>query len=316
MAMGDSMTAGFNGAVKADFKEHRELSFSIGGAKDAVTLPNLIAAVKGNGDLVGPAMGSLSQPKFKATCSGDEIDACRLSAAVDGSDLQDVKDLQVKYLFDTLNNATANAEWAAGVNIREDWKLLTIFSGLDDVVFYNVTDRTKKATSPELFAANLNRLLESVQATFPRTFVNLMLLPEEFDPKITTSRLSCKAFKWYSVITGIHWTNTHDWVATIKGYNAIIAETALAWNSKNLKDFGIGLQPFMQDAPLVMNDMDSLDCFHPNLATHQGMAVALWNNMVATSFENKSRNWKDSRIVTCPSPDSRLLLHEMSEVVV
>merc|ERR1711990_302944 len=112
----------------ADFKEHRELSFSIGGGRNAVTLPNLIGAVKGNGDLVGPAMGSISHPTVKAACSREEIETCRLSAAVDGCDLQDVIDLQTKYLIDTLSNATVAATWAAGVNIHEDWKLLTIFA--------------------------------------------------------------------------------------------------------------------------------------------------------------------------------------------
>merc|ERR1719424_2356297 len=69
MAMGDSMTAGFNAASKADMKEHRGLSFSIGGDQEATTLPNLINSVKAV-KLVGPSLGELSQPQLKATCSG------------------------------------------------------------------------------------------------------------------------------------------------------------------------------------------------------------------------------------------------------
>jgi len=312
MAMGDSMTAGFNGAKKADMKEHRGLGFSIGGDKNAVTLPNLIAAVKGNGELVGPSNGTLSQPQIKATCAGKDIDVCRLSAAVDGCDLQDLIDLQVKYL----NHTLSTARWAANVNIQEDWKLLTIFSGLDDAVFYNATEPRKQPTSPELFTTNLDRLLQSIYAVFPKTFVNIVLLPEHFEPSVTTAHLTCKLFKWYSTHEGIHWTDTQLWIAAIKRYNEIIIEVANTWNTKGLKDFGVSLQPFMQEAQLESSDMDSLDCFHPNLASHQGMAVALWNNMHASSSAEKSRNWKQPQNATCPTSTSRLVLNPTLQVIV
>lgn len=312
MAMGDSMTAGFNGGEKADFKEHRGLGFSIGGDTNAVTLPNLIAATKSNGQLVGAAIGTLQKPTLKATCSGNDVDACRLSAAVDGSDLQDLIDLQVSYLKRTLSNAS----WASGVDASKDWKLLTIFSGLDDAVFYNSTDVTKHPTSPELFATNLNRLLQAISDSFPRTFVNLMLLPENFDPRVTTSRLTCKFFKWYSNTQGIHWTDTKLWVPAIKVFNEIIKNVADAWNSKGMKEFGVSPQPLMQAAQLEQSDLDTLDCFHPNLESHQGMAVGLWNNMLAASFSEKSTNWKHPQNITCPSAASRLVLNSISHVVV
>ena len=128
MAVGDSMTAGFQAATKADMQEHRGASFSIGGDRGALTLPNLIASVKQDGpSLVGPSLGVLSRPQFKATCDKRDADAvCRLNAAVDGSDLEDLIDLQVGYL----NRTLTTADWAANVSVQEDWKLLTIFSGL------------------------------------------------------------------------------------------------------------------------------------------------------------------------------------------
>jgi len=258
-------------------------------------------------------MGTLAKPQLKATCAQEDIDSvCRLSAAVDGCDLQDLIDLQVKYLHHTLSNAT----WAANVNIREDWKLLTIFSGLDDAVFYNATEPHKLPTSPELFASNLNQLLESVYAVLPRTFVNIVMLPEKFEPSVTTTHLTCKFFKWYSIHAGIHWTDTQLWIATIKRYNEIIKEVAKMWSAKGLKDFGVSLQPFMQEAPLQQSDMDSLDCFHPNLAAHQGMAVALWNNMHASSPADKSNNWKQPQNATCPTSTSRLVLNPTLQVMV
>jgi len=307
MAMGDSMSAGFNAGPdgKTDMKEHRGVSFSIGGDAGAITLPNFISSVKRNGELVGPAVGMLSQPQFKATCAGQDIDdVCRLSAAVDGSDLQDLIDLQVGYLNRTLHTAS----WAANVSVTRDWKLLTIFSGLDDTVFYNASDPTKQPTSLDLLAANLEQLLQAIHRALPRTYVNLMMLPELFDPSVTTSGLSCKFFKWYSEHAGIHWTATNEWISTIKSYNTIYMETAARWKSKQLDDFAVVLQPFMQNAPLTKQDMDTLDCFHPNLASHQGMALGLWNNMLAGSLAAKSTNWKVKGNATCPQGTSRLVV--------
>jgi len=306
MAMGDSMTAGFQASQRADMHEHRGVSFSIGGDKGAITLPNFMQEVKQNGKLVGPATGSLSLPKVKATCAGSEIDrVCRLSAAVDGSDLQDLMDLQVGYLNHTLNTAT----WAANISVLQDWKLLTIFSGLDDVVFYNQTDNSKEPTAADLFAHNLDLLLQSVYKAFPRTFVNLMLLPENFFPSVTTARFSCKFFKWYTVRAGIHWTETKDWIPAIKEFNQIILRLAKAWKAKGLDDFGVSVQPFMKEAQLTPDDMDSVDCFHPNLASHQRMAVALWNNMHASSSENKSDDFKTGpQNASCPTAASRLVV--------
>lgn len=304
MAMGDSMSAGFN-AVKTSMQEYRGVSFSIGGDVGAITLPNLINAVKTNTELVGPSVGSLSQPQLKATCAGADIDSvCRLNAAVDGSDLEDLKDLQVGYIRDTLDTAP----WAANISVSKDWKLLTIFSGLDDVVFYNETDPTKRSTNATLFTANLDRLLQAIRDALPRTFVNLVMLPEHLDPRVTTSRFTCWFFKWYTTHLGVHWTDTATWVAVIKEYNQIFVETAARWKAKGLTDFAVSLQPFTQEKELTIADLDTKDCFHPNLFAHQHMAVGLWNNMLADSQESKKTFWNVSDAVRCPDASSRLVV--------
>merc|ERR1712232_166022 len=112
----------------------------------------------------------------------------------------------------------------------------------------------------------------------------------------------------------IHWTDTKEWIPTIKRNNQIINDVALEWNAKGLDDFGVGLQPFMKDAPLIGSDFDTIDCFHPNLASHQGMAKGLWNNMLTSSFSAKATNWKDMQNATCPTPESRLFLRSREQV--
>ena len=178
----------------------------------------------------------------------------------------------------------------------------------DDAVFYNASDPSKQPTNNETFTRNLDRLLQSMYLTFPRTYINLVMLPEHFDPHITTTHFTCKLFKWYSKLTHIHWTATSEWIAAIKEYNGIMLDVAARWKAKQLKDFAVVPQPFMRAAPLTIADMDTLDCFHPNLQSHRGMAVALWNNMLAASVSEKSTNFKSQQVATCPSEDARLLV--------
>lgn len=87
-----------------------------------------------------------------------------------------------------------------------------------------------------------------------------------------------------------------------------MVRTAARWKARKLPDFAVALQPFMRQAPLAASDMDSADCFHPNLASHRGMAVALWNNMLAGSWMDKGSNFKQGQNVTCPSAASRLAI--------
>jgi len=306
MAMGDSMTAGFNSA-KANMHEYRGVSFSIGGDQGATTLPNLIQAVKGDTPLVGASLGELSKPTIKAPCSGPDVDnVCRLSAAVDGSDVQDLIDMQVGYLRDTINSAP----WAANISIVRDWKLLTIFTGLDDVVFYNSTTQppTKSSTPVDLFATNFDKLLTAIHEQLPKTFVNVVLLPEHFDPKVTTSRFSCKLFKWYSEYAGIHWTASSSWLQTIRTFNQVLTSVAAKWKLKQFNDFAVSLQPFNQHTNLTKADFDTADCFHPNLRAHQGMAVGLWNNMLAATDGEKKSSWDVADMPKCPTADSRLVV--------
>lgn len=267
-----------------------------------MTLPNFIAAVKGR-PLVGGSHGELAKPTVKAPCSGADVDrVCRLSAAVDGSDVQDLIDMQVGYLRDHLDNAP----WAVNVSRTRDWKLLSIFTGLDDVVFYNTTNPNKTSTPAALFEANVNKLLTAIHTELPRTYVNMIMLPEEFNPSVTTSRIPCKLFKWYSELMGIHWTTTTGWLQTIRSFNQILVKVASQWRLKRLGDFSVSLQPFNRHTNLTKEDFDTADCFHPNLKAHQGMAVGLWNNMLAQTEQDKKTSWSSTDVPQCPTESSRL----------
>jgi len=255
--------------------------------------------------LVGSAKGILGQPHPGQVCTGRDIDeVCRLSAASDGSDVQDLINVQVDYLKDVITHAP----WAANVSMANDWKHLTILTGLDDVVFYNVTNKDKTPTSPELLEANIESLLLSIQKALPKTYVSLLVLPEQIDPQVTKSRLTCKLFRWESSLLGIHWTQLETWTETIKVYNQVYERVAKRWKDKRLTDFGVSLMPFLLDHPFGKGDFDVADCFHPNLASHQGFAVGLWNNLLAKSHGERSTSWSSNSTIACPTEQSRVVV--------
>lgn len=58
------------------------------------------------------------------------------------------------------------------INVEEDWKMVTIFFGANDICSAQCYDREK--ASPQSHIRKLIRALDYLQAHLPRTFVNLI----------------------------------------------------------------------------------------------------------------------------------------------
>jgi len=73
-------------------------------------------------------------------------------------------------------------------------------------------------------------------------------------------------------------------------------------------EFTVIIQPFgrntmIQDQPTDL--LSTLDCFHPSLIAHEGMAIALWNNLITPSANKKTYlNLTDTPL--CPTEDTLL----------
>jgi len=120
--------------------------------------------------------------------------------------------------------------------------------------------------------------------------------------------MKCRLFKWFSQQgRGVIWTNTSKWIAAIKQYNAAYARVVQRWTDKRDKDFGVTIQPMMVHSKLPASAFDTTDCFHPTLATHQKMAVGLWNNMLAKSNKEKVSQWSDTDQPACPDSSARII---------
>jgi len=85
------------------------------------------------------------------------------------------------------------------------------------------------------------------------------------------------------------------------------ARTALVVSQlQRTDDFAVVIQPCFRNGHIPNIEwLSTLDCFHPSLVAHNGMATALWNNMLTPAKYKKSK-LDPNDVPMCPD-DSTLL---------
>ncbi|XP_059177532.1 phospholipase B1, membrane-associated-like [Physella acuta] len=154
-ALGDSFTAGRSAKydnVKAILHDYRGVSWSIGGDESYSTLPTLPNILRMyNSDLHGYSKGVDNQH-------------IGYNMAISGARTFDI--IQQAYLL------VQKMRLDPLVDIENDWKVLTIFIGGNDLL-----DTCRViASSTEMYANNIKTTLEYLLVNLPRTFVNLVQL--------------------------------------------------------------------------------------------------------------------------------------------
>lgn len=163
-ALGDSLTAA-NGAGApsndpvAILLQYRGLAFQGGGDKglnDHVTIPNVLR--KYNSNLFGWATG---------ISSSDVWDRARLSLGFPGAESKDIigQANQLVHLMQTHEE----------IDIQNDWKLVNIFIGANDICAYcdDSLNNSSGPHAPQSFEANLRKTIDILKQNLPRTIVSL-----------------------------------------------------------------------------------------------------------------------------------------------
>ncbi|XP_078473171.1 phospholipase B1, membrane-associated-like [Lampetra planeri] len=276
-ALGDSLTAGFGmqgTGVLTLMKEHRERAFSIGGwetFETAITLPNIVRAV-GAAALVGP-----SQNSTKWRENPIDRDAAGFNVAVTGSTAQDLLP-QAMLLTDLLRNDTR-------VDFQNDWKLLTLFIGGNDLC-----DSCKGGHSQEDYVGNIAATIDYIEQHVPRVFMNLVQVMRVLPLRnVSKPGLLCNLNKIFCscVLTPSSPAALEVLEQLNKDYQRGL-ETLLASGRYDHNDsFTVALQPCIRDTlppTLPDGEVDSsffaLDCFHFATKGHESFTSALWNNMM------------------------------------
>jgi phospholipase B1 len=309
MTLGDSITAAFGlYGAKDGIEEVRGQSWAIGADNNATSVFNFLKYY--NPTIIG---GSLRQHVVEL-CYGPlcppfqyKPDYDVLNAAQSGAMIADLVTHEVDYLVKQVKAHKA-------IDIKQDWKLLTILIGANDLCA-SCTIEGKIFLTPEEFENHLMNTLNRVRKELPRTLVQI---GEMFNLS-QVYNLSLKS----DVCKDIHRTLFIECDCIFKPEaakaRAAIDEHTQLYNERSRKvashfqslkdpEFTVITQPFARDTALKdfpITALSTLDCFHPSLSTHQAMAVNTWNSMFLPAAK-KPTVMDLNAVPVCPTADSRI----------
>ncbi|KAM9067315.1 phospholipase B1, membrane-associated [Sarcophilus harrisii] len=295
-ALGDSLTTAVGAGAKnitGLSTAWRGLSWSIGGdgvLETHTTLPNILK--KFNPHLYGFSTGTL---KEKAG----------LNVAAKGAMAQDMPS-QARELVDKMKNSLE-------INLAEDWKLITIFVGSNDLCLYC---ENPEAHSAKNYVQSLQQALDIFYKELPRTFINIVEIMELVglrqiqgeECKVKTESI-CPCFG--------HLLDNSPELQEMKNINRHFqsGSSVLTYNRQYMEreDFAVVVQPFFQTTVVPLDakgkpDLSffSVDCFHFSERGHAEMAISLWNNMLEPVGRKQTyNNFTYSRTkLKCPTSDN------------
>ncbi|KAJ8009356.1 hypothetical protein DPEC_G00088040 [Dallia pectoralis] len=307
-AVGDSLTAG-NGVGSGSnvnnlldvLTQYRGLSWSIGGDKNlttVTTLPNILREF--NPSLTGYSLGTGKENTPQAF----------LNQAVAGENAKDLPD-QVRALVARMTNDSR-------INFQEDWKLITMFIGGNDLCDFCYNSLFH---SPENFVRHIRDSLDYLHNQVPRALVNLV--QPLYIPVLRaahSSNLKCPS--WLAkilcpcVISPKEGSKAlQDLIYLNRDYQRELHNLVESGRYDTYDNFTVVLQPFLQDLGVPMTEDGipdrtyfSPDCFHLSQKAHTMMARNLWNNMLEPLGEKTDNTDFDPSVpLKCPSEASPFL---------
>ncbi|XP_063078262.1 phospholipase B1, membrane-associated-like [Engraulis encrasicolus] len=271
-ALGDSITAGRAAKAKTygNLKtEYRGVSWSIGGDSDLktiTTIPNILKSFNPSVHGFSKGQGSLQKGFNMATSEAQ-------TSAIPG---------QVSSLIQAMKNSKK-------VNYTEDWKLVTLFVGVNDLCHYC---KDQDNLSSKNFTEHITASLDLLYAEVPRILVNILEVPQiDLLRKINKGTLTCGLIPREKCPCAVLPQDQSPALMELKRvnaeYQAALEQLVSGGRYEEREDFAVVLQPFLQHAavPLVNEGQPdlsyfALDCVHLSEKSHSEMATALWNNML------------------------------------
>lgn len=293
--IGDSVTAGFSlesHSLAKDLFEYRGKSFSIGGEPNFRTIPNIFS--KYNPSKKCAAYGStfithsliqyptssytnykIYSDVFYQTNSEfaiQEKNEINCNVAISGA-----LSNQVLKMWNQLFQ-----EWNTH-NCQDDWKLLTVMIGANDICQYCLTGYNNTI---QTYIFNLDQLFNNIIQDVENTFVNVV---STFNVGLTADWQNKECEFIHQLINECPCILGRD----KKGnYKEIVKKLYQDINSllyplvKKYEEIGLlrnvkfVIQPIMEDFQIYNSSyLSSFDCFHPSEFGHELMATILWNNM-------------------------------------
>ncbi|XGW33253.1 hypothetical protein V3C99_017598, partial [Haemonchus contortus] len=273
MALGDSLTAA-NGAGAEDpvavVLQYRGLAFQAGGDKsldEHVTIPNILKVY--NPKLFGYSNG-IGSPNV--------WEVARLNVAMPGAEAKDLPG-QAQQLVGLLQTHPE------AVNMKEDWKLLNIFIGGNDMCGYCHNANY----APDKCVQHISDAIQIIYDHVPRVIVSLTTMlhlevlrrtdsGHEFCIDLHKSECGCESDK----------KDYNDTFLANACVDYANREIALGTSGKfDKEDFTLAVQPFFRDitTPPMKDGKINMkffapDCFHFSQWGHGIVSTWLWKNIL------------------------------------
>jgi phospholipase B1 len=251
------------------------------------TLANILDQFNTKRPLYGGSIGN-----------GDHNNAnSRLNVAVSGAIAADMP-AQARTLIQKLNSDP-------NVNVKSDWKLVTLWIGGNDLCrFCNGGAQHTPAAYTKAIEDALTIFLNEL----PRVFINLVQIMD-VSQLYNLHEGTCDM--WHNQVcacaAGSNATSRAEAKTLATEYQNHI--TAMAkqpkWSSR--EDFAVVIQPFFTQTTLPLKpdgqpdrSYFAPDCFHFSTKSHEGVGIALWNNMIQP-VGKKSLKWTPGEAPQCPT---------------
>ncbi|XP_077395763.1 phospholipase B1, membrane-associated-like isoform X2 [Festucalex cinctus] len=300
-ALGDSLTTaiGANGSTILSIPfEFRQLSWSIGGYgtyQNVITLANIFKLF--NNKLLGPSpLASFHGRPVTVNQTG-------FNFAVTGHNTLNVSD-QIRHMIETFKSYP-------GLSFHEDWKVVTMLIGMNDICDYC---KNKTLFSADSFIHYMTDALDLMMRQMPRTIVNVVqILPMKPLRDVHKPTLGCRLQKRFcSCLVQPEEDSTE--LKELLELNVLFQRKLceLVRGERFFKrDFAVILQPFLEKAgppTLADGSLDSsffaADCFHFAVKGHEELAKGLWNNMFQPDGEKQMiDSFSEPIKLICPSKE-------------
>ena len=291
-ALGDSQSVGlFAKNSKLDIclvyalPEYRGVSWSIGGDFDiesVLTLPNILKQYN---------------PKLKGYSTGIGThwdDNSQLNMAVSGAVTADLP-FQASGLVDKLRGDS-------NIDINNDWKLVTIFIGGNDLCSGCIEVEKFSALR---FYQHLRTTLD-ILSLLPRIFINIAQVPDVNELTYLNTEYCNMMHTLFKVIGKCPCMYSDRTLGLRRKYIQMLQELEKEYQEIGRDDFTVVIQPFFEEIRLrEQDDLPSYfsgDCFHFSQKTHALNALLLWNNMLQPVGEKYNYLNNDTGII-CPNEE-------------
>ncbi|ESP02914.1 hypothetical protein LOTGIDRAFT_111188, partial [Lottia gigantea] len=306
-ALGDSITAGNGITAKTIFgvlREDRGLSYSIGGDdtfEEAITIPNILK-------------------KYNPGITGYSIKSGKVSSKYSAFNVAEPGNV-FSDLTDEANKLIERLKADINIDINNDWKLITILIGDNDLC--DICD--EDGHEAERYVAMLEKTLDTLRTNLPRTIVNVVEVLNVDIVRKLNKGLICTVVHFF-LCKCAAFPKTDNDKAELRNmtrrYQTIVHELATSGKYDTTEDFTVVDQPFFRDTYVPRkpgtNDVDlsyfAPDCFHLSEMGHSNAAIALWNNMFERVGQ-KATEWVLGETISCPSEDSPYIFTNKNSLI-